>query len=103
MEDNVIVCGRPRASMVERARRVPCVDAERSRHAEMHQQHVAALHVGHQVLRTAAKAAHHFALQARDKILLERKSQAVATGLDARDPLPLHHRLQAAPDGFNLG
>lgn len=77
--------------------------AKRPRHAEMHQQHVAAVHVGHQVFRTPAEAADHLTFEARSKILLERKAQAITARLDTRDPLPLHHRLQAAPDGFNLG
>jgi hypothetical protein len=78
-------------------------DTKRTRHAEMHQQHVAGGKIRQQIFGAATQPGHKLAIEPRNKILLEWKSQIAAPGLDSRDPLPLHYRLQAATDGFNLG
>ena len=69
----------------------------------MHQQHVAGIEIGHQVLGAAAETGHRAPLQPRGEIGLERKAQAGAAGLSAFDARALHRRLQAAAHGFDLG
>ena len=78
-------------------------DAKRPRHAEMHQKHIARRQIGEEILRPAAKPGDNLPVEARQKILLQRKAQVAATRFHTRNLGPFHHRLQSAPDGLDFG
>ena len=91
--------------MVKLARRMAVIivnDAERSGHAEMHQEHVAGGEVGHQIFGASAQTGHGLTLQPRDKILLERKPQVLAPDFGLHDFGTFHGRLQAAANGLDF-
>src|ERR1700716_3863551 len=92
--------------VVECARRVlfsVLDDAERARHAQMHQEYVARGKIGQQVFGATAETRHDLTLEPRDKILLERKPQVFSPGLGFYNLRSLHDRLQAAADGLDFG
>ena len=78
-------------------------DAERARHAQMHQQDVSGGKVRQKVFGAAAEARHRLSRQPRRKIPLERKAQVFAPDFHFGDPPSLHDRLQAAADGLDFG
>ena len=78
-------------------------DAERTGHAQMHQEHVAGGEIGHQVFGAAAETGHGLAFETRDEVLLERKPQVFAPDFGLHNPRALHGRLQAAADGLDFG
>ena len=101
----MVVRAIPVARMMEFARRlaVPVLDdAERARHTQMHQQHIARGEVGHQIFGSPSEPGHGLAGQPRDKILLEWKPQVFPPRLRFHDFRPLHHRLQSATDGLDF-
>ena len=78
-------------------------DAERARHAQMHQQDVSGGKVRQKVFSAATEAGHRLSRQACGKIPLERKAQVFAPDFHLGDPPSLHDRLQAAADGLDFG
>src|SRR5260370_28755171 len=78
-------------------------DAERARHAQMHQEHVARGQIGQQVFGAAAETRHGLARKPPDKILLEGKPQVFAPDFGLYNSRSLHDRLQAAADGLDFG
>ena len=77
-------------------------DAERSRHAEMHHQHFSGRQVGQQVLRPATETGHGLALHPLREILRQRPAQVAPPRLHGFEARALHHRLEAAPHGFDF-
>ena len=77
--------------------------AERARHAEMHQQHLAGRQVGEQILRAPVQALDGRALEPLVEVLRKRKAQVRPALLDPHEARALHHGLQAAAHGFDFG
>ncbi len=67
----VVIVARSSVVSVLGALGFPVEHVERTRHAEMHQQHVAGIKVREQILRPPAEAGDSLALEAGDKILLQ--------------------------------
>jgi len=104
--DDVVMRAILAARMMElagRARLIVLDDAERARHAQMHQEHVTGAEVRQKVFGAAAEAGHGLAGKPRHKVPLERKTQVFAPDFHFHDPGSLHHRLQAAADGLDFG
>src|SRR3954447_20556000 len=77
--------------------------AKRTRHTQMHQQHIARSKVRQKIFGASAEAFDGLTGQSRGKIPLKRKAQVFAPDFHFRNPPPLHRRLQAAADGLDLG
>src|SRR5581483_12431805 len=78
-------------------------DAERSGHAEMHQQYVAGSEIGHQIFGAAAEPGDGLTVKPADEISLKRESEVFAPDFGFFDPRPFHGRLQSPADGLNFG
>src|SRR5215831_18885795 len=94
------------AQMIELTRHLclaRSLDAKRSGHSKMHQQHIAGAKIRHQIFGAPAKAGHSLALEPRHKILLKGKSEVLAAGLSAQDPCALHDGLQSSAHGLDFG
>ena len=63
----------------------------------------AIVEIGDQVFRPPLQPLDGGAGQALDEAVGERKAQIGTARLDARQAAAFEHRLQAAPDGFDLG
>ena len=79
------------------------LDAERARHAEMHDEHAAVVEVGGQILRPAAEADHLAAGEPLGEARRERRAEIRPPLLDLDDGRTLHHRREAEADGFDFG
>ena len=77
--------------------------AERARHAEMHQQHLAGRQVREQILGAPVQALDARALEPLVEVLRKRKAQIRPALLDPHEARALHHGLQAAAHGFDFG
>jgi len=78
-------------------------DAERTRHTQMHQQHIARPKIGQEIFRAPADTCDGLPLEPRHKILLQRKPQIAAPRLGFDNQRTLHRRLQPAADSFDFG
>ena len=78
-------------------------NAERARHAEMHQQHLAGRQIRQQILRAPVQAFDGRALEPLVEVLRKRKAQVRPALLDPHEARTLHHGLQAAAHGFDFG
>jgi hypothetical protein len=78
------------------------VNAERTRHPEMHDQDIAGSKVSHQEFCPSTEADNPLSNQAHGKIGLKRETKVGAAQFDTRDTRAFHHRLQAPANGFNF-
>ena len=78
------------------------LDAERSRHAEVHDQDIARRELGQQILSTAAKRLHRLALEARGKFPRQSNSQIRTAHQNPLEARPFHDRLQRAAHRFDF-
>jgi hypothetical protein len=86
-----------------RYRLILVADAERAGHAEVHEQNVTGGEVDREIFRAAADAEHGLALDPPREVLRQRTPQVRPAGIELDDAGALHHRLEAAPHGFDLG
>ena len=77
--------------------------AERARHAEMHQQHVAGGEIGEQVFGAPAEPLDGLAFEPRLEIFRQRPAQIAAARFDFREARTFHDRRKAAAHGLDFG
>ena len=103
MEDDVVVRGALGALVIVDAGLGVLADAERARHAEMHQQHVAGGQIGQQIFGAAAEAFDLLALQPLLEILRHRPAQAAVAHLDLFEARALHGGREPPAHGLDFG
>lgn len=105
MEDDVVVFGVLAARMGKGARRIRrkiVFDPERSRHAKVHDQHIAAVDIAQQVFRTARQHGQPSSGQAVGETVRKRKAQVRPVLVDLGNQSPFESGGKAALDGFDF-
>src|SRR6516162_2109183 len=77
--------------------------AKRSRHAEMHHQHVAGGQVGEQIFGAAAEPLDPLAFEPGDEVLRQRPAQVAAVRDHLGETRAFHHRRKSAAHGLDFG
>jgi hypothetical protein len=106
MEDDMVMGEGFRSRVMEFADRVLSTvlrDPKRSRHAEMHDKHVAGRKIGKEIFCAAAKASDRLVGQACSEVLWERETQVGASRLDLPEAHALHDGCKAPSHGLNFG
>jgi hypothetical protein len=74
-----------------------------TRHAKMHQQHIARREIGQEVFRPPAEPGHRLALEPLGEILRQRPAKIAAPRLHMRKARALHDGRKAPPYRLDLG
>src|SRR5262245_31154991 len=106
VEHDVIVSGVLRAVVVVATRgrlAAPPRHAKRTRHSEMHHQHLVGGKIGEEILGAPAEPLDCFAFEPGHEILGQRPAQIAAVGDDFVKARALHHRPKAAAHSLDFG
>ena len=102
MEDDMIVRRVLRARMMECARRRR-VDAKRSRHAQVHDEHARVVEIRDEIFRPSRQGFHPPPFETAREILRKGKAEIGAALLDADETPAAHGWFEAPAHGFDFG